>query len=193
MTAVRITTRSLIALFAAMALMLAVVLATFSAASSDHAASTWHKLSAASTWHNVTTSRMPPPGTTSLPRPPGTASRPPRTPPPGTEFRWQHDSIDARGPRKSAGGPGWNSTSTKESTDISPDETGTLRDMCALSRREVTSISLREYRQNGHTLFVTLSPRNRDHLVWLVTAALAGVGALAWWQAPPLSPARTRR
>lgn len=57
MTAVRITARSLIALFAAMALMLAVVLATFSAASSDHAASTWHKLSAASTWHNVTTSR----------------------------------------------------------------------------------------------------------------------------------------
>jgi predicted cupin superfamily sugar epimerase len=54
MTAVRITARSLIALFAAMALMLVVVLATFSAASSDRAASTWHKVSAASTWHSVT-------------------------------------------------------------------------------------------------------------------------------------------
>jgi hypothetical protein len=55
MTAARITARSLIALSAAMALMLAVVLATFSAASSDHAASTWHKVSAASTWHKAPT------------------------------------------------------------------------------------------------------------------------------------------
>ena len=53
MTAVRITSRTLIALFAAMALMLVVVAATFSATSSNHAASTWHKVSAASTWHSV--------------------------------------------------------------------------------------------------------------------------------------------
>jgi hypothetical protein len=53
MTAVRTTSRSVIALFAAMALMLVVVLATFSAASSDYAASTWHNVtgSNASTWH----------------------------------------------------------------------------------------------------------------------------------------------
>jgi hypothetical protein len=57
MTAVRITARSLIALFAAMALMLVVVLATFSAASSDRAASTWNKISAASTWNKVTGSQ----------------------------------------------------------------------------------------------------------------------------------------
>jgi hypothetical protein len=33
---------------------------------------------------------------------------------------------------------------------------------------------------------MTLSPRNRDQLVWLVTVVLAGLGALAWWQAPTL-------
>jgi hypothetical protein len=55
MTAVQNTSRTVIALVAAMALMLVVVLATFSATSSNHAASTWHKVtSAASTWHKVT-------------------------------------------------------------------------------------------------------------------------------------------
>jgi diguanylate cyclase (GGDEF)-like protein len=33
---------------------------------------------------------------------------------------------------------------------------------------------------------MTLLPRSRDQLVWLVTAALAGVGAMLWWQAPTL-------
>jgi len=33
---------------------------------------------------------------------------------------------------------------------------------------------------------MTLSSRTRDQLVWLVTAALAGLGAFAWWQAPTL-------
>jgi diguanylate cyclase (GGDEF)-like protein len=33
---------------------------------------------------------------------------------------------------------------------------------------------------------VTLSPRSRDRLVWLVTAALAGLGVALWWQAPTL-------
>jgi hypothetical protein len=53
-TALNSTTRTLIAFFAAMALMIVVVLATVSATSSVHAASTWHKVSAASTWHHVT-------------------------------------------------------------------------------------------------------------------------------------------
>jgi hypothetical protein len=54
MTAVRFTSRTLIALFAAMALIFAVVLTTVTATSSDHAASTWHQVKAASTWHSVT-------------------------------------------------------------------------------------------------------------------------------------------
>jgi hypothetical protein len=54
MNALHATSRTLIALFAAMALMLVVVLATFTATSSNHAASTWHQISAASTWHQVT-------------------------------------------------------------------------------------------------------------------------------------------
>jgi diguanylate cyclase (GGDEF)-like protein len=33
---------------------------------------------------------------------------------------------------------------------------------------------------------MTPSPRTRDQLVWLVTVVLAGLGALAWWQAPTL-------
>jgi diguanylate cyclase (GGDEF)-like protein len=33
---------------------------------------------------------------------------------------------------------------------------------------------------------MTPSPRTRDQLVWLVTVALAGLGLLAWWQAPTL-------
>ena len=42
MTALNSTTRTLIAFFAAMALMIVVVLATVSATSSVHAASTWY-------------------------------------------------------------------------------------------------------------------------------------------------------
>src|SRR5471030_1306198 len=53
MTALHTTSRTLIALFAAMALVLVVVLATFTATSSNHAASTWNKVSAASTWNKV--------------------------------------------------------------------------------------------------------------------------------------------
>ena len=53
MTALTTSARTLIALFAAMALMFVVVLATVTATSSDHAASTWHKNSAASTWHST--------------------------------------------------------------------------------------------------------------------------------------------
>jgi diguanylate cyclase (GGDEF)-like protein len=33
---------------------------------------------------------------------------------------------------------------------------------------------------------MTLSPRTRDQLVWLVTVVLAGVGGVLWWQAPTL-------
>ena len=33
---------------------------------------------------------------------------------------------------------------------------------------------------------MTPTPRTRDQLVWLVTAVLAGVGAVLWWQAPTL-------
>lgn len=51
MTALNSTARTMIAFLAAMALMIVVVLATFSATSSDHAAATWHKISAAATWH----------------------------------------------------------------------------------------------------------------------------------------------
>jgi hypothetical protein len=53
MTAFNSTTRTLLAFFAAMALMIVVVLATFSATSSDHAAATWHKVLAAATWHST--------------------------------------------------------------------------------------------------------------------------------------------
>jgi hypothetical protein len=35
---------------------------------------------------------------------------------------------------------------------------------------------------------MTLSPRTRDQLVWLVTVVLAGLGAVAWWQASTSSP-----
>ena len=44
MTALRTTSRTLLALFAAMALMFVVVLSTISATSSNHAAATWHKV-----------------------------------------------------------------------------------------------------------------------------------------------------
>jgi hypothetical protein len=53
MTALNSTTRTLLAFFAAMALMIVVALATFSATSSDHAAATWHQVSAAATWHSA--------------------------------------------------------------------------------------------------------------------------------------------
>src|SRR3954469_18620028 len=33
---------------------------------------------------------------------------------------------------------------------------------------------------------MTLSARTRDQLVWLLTAAMAGVGVLLWWKAPTL-------
>ena len=59
MTALQTTSRTLIALFAAMALMLVVVLAAFSATSSDHAASTWNHVSAASTWNQVSAIATP--------------------------------------------------------------------------------------------------------------------------------------
>ncbi len=52
MTAIRTTSRTLLALFAAMALMLVVALGAFSATGTSKAASTWHiSPKAASTWH----------------------------------------------------------------------------------------------------------------------------------------------
>jgi hypothetical protein len=51
MTAIRSTSRTLLALFAAVALMLVVALSTFSATSSNHAAATWNKVHAAATWN----------------------------------------------------------------------------------------------------------------------------------------------
>jgi heme/copper-type cytochrome/quinol oxidase subunit 2 len=52
MTALRSTSRTAIALFAAVALMIIVALSAFSATNSNRAASTWHKSpTAASTWH----------------------------------------------------------------------------------------------------------------------------------------------
>lgn len=57
MTAVRSTSRTAIALLAALALMFAVALSVVSATGSDRAASTWHATPlAASTWHVVRTS-----------------------------------------------------------------------------------------------------------------------------------------
>lgn len=56
MTAVRCTSRTAIALLAALALMFAVALSVVSATGSDRAASTWHSRPlAASTWHAVVT------------------------------------------------------------------------------------------------------------------------------------------
>jgi hypothetical protein len=53
MTALKTTSRTLIALFAAMALMLVIVLAAFSATSSDHGAATWNHAPAGGTWNTV--------------------------------------------------------------------------------------------------------------------------------------------
>jgi hypothetical protein len=55
MTSVRATSRTLIALFAALALMLVMVLAAFSATSHNQAGSTWHRNLAGSTWHAAPT------------------------------------------------------------------------------------------------------------------------------------------
>jgi hypothetical protein len=55
MTAVRATSRTLIALFAALALVLVVVLAAFSVTTHNQAGSTWnHRTNAGSTWNHST-------------------------------------------------------------------------------------------------------------------------------------------
>jgi hypothetical protein len=53
MTALNTTTRTLIALFAAMALMIVVGLATMSMTSSDRAGATWNKIHAGATWNHL--------------------------------------------------------------------------------------------------------------------------------------------
>lgn len=56
MTAVRATSRTFIALFAALALMLVVVLAAFSVSAHDQAGSTWNnRPKAGSTWNHTST------------------------------------------------------------------------------------------------------------------------------------------
>jgi hypothetical protein len=53
MTALKTTTRTLIAFFAAMAIMIVVGLATVSLSSSDRAGATWNHLTAGATWNHV--------------------------------------------------------------------------------------------------------------------------------------------
>ena len=53
MTALNTTTRTLIALIAAMALMIVVGLATMSMSSSDRAGATWNKVHAGATWNHL--------------------------------------------------------------------------------------------------------------------------------------------